>query len=181
MFQTGESTPGFDDPIGLLRACHRRIRERLDLLERLPEYLDTHGPDASARSAAQNVLNYFERAAVDHHEDEEEDLFPLLLATQGRPGWNPVLPETLDQLAQEHRKLAWHWAQAEPALTTLARGQVAPDLRLAGLLHAYRAHMAVEEELVFPLATRLLTADELARMGGAMRSRRGLSPDPGGD
>jgi hypothetical protein len=32
----GEATPGFEDPLGVLRACHRRIAARLDILELLP-------------------------------------------------------------------------------------------------------------------------------------------------
>jgi len=42
--------------------------------------------------------------------------------------------------------------------------------------------MAVEDELIFPLATRLLAPGELRRLGAAMQKRRGLSPQGvGGD
>nr|WP_296752129.1 hypothetical protein [Thioalkalivibrio sp.] len=43
MLGMGEATPSFEDPLGVLRACHRRIAERLDLLERLPEHVERHG------------------------------------------------------------------------------------------------------------------------------------------
>lgn len=179
MFGMDEATPGFDDPIGLLRACHRRIAERLDLLERLPQYVEIHGADASAQSAAQRILNYFERAAEHHHQDEEEDLFPMLRQARGRAGWSERVLESLDQLTVEHARLAWRWAQARPSVVALARGQRVQNLRIDELVRAYRAHMAVEDSMIFPLATTLLDPAELQRLGTAMQRRRGLTPTAG--
>ena len=176
MFGMEEPTPGFEDPLGVLRACHRRIAERLDLLERLPAYVEMHGADASAQSAAQRVLDYFDRAAVHHHEDEEEDLFPLLRAARGRAGWDDRVLASLEQLTLEHERLAWRWAQVRLSLAVLARGRRVATLRTEDLVRAYRAHMAVEDELIFPLAARLLDSGELQRLGTAMQKRRGLSP-----
>lgn len=173
-----DPTPGFDDPLGVLRACHRRIAERLDLLERLPEYLETHGPDTAAQSAAQRVLNYFERAAGHHHADEEEDLFPILREARGRPGWDDRLMAVLEELEVEHQRLAWRWARVQPSLVAIARGKRGPALRPEALIQAYHAHMKVEDEVILPLADLLLNPPELQRMGAAMQKRRGLS-DPG--
>jgi hypothetical protein len=36
--------------------------------------------------------------------------------------------------------------------------------------------MVVEDELLFPVAARLLDSGELQRLGTAMQKRRGLSP-----
>lgn len=176
MFRMEEATPGFDDPLGVLRACHRRIAERLDLLDRLPEYLATHGADASAQSAAQRVLNYFERAAVHHHEDEAVDLFPMLRRARGRVGWDERVLESLEPLAEEHERLAWRWAQVRPSLVTLARGKHVETLSTEDLVRAYRAHMAVEDDLILPVAAAVLDHGELQRLGMAMQRRRGLSP-----
>ena len=176
MLGMGEATPGFEDPLGVLRACHRRIAARLDLLERLPEHVERHGADASAQSAAQSVLNYFDRAAVHHHEDEEEDLFPMLRDARGRAGWDDRVLASLEQLTVEHERMAWRWAQVRPSLVALTRGKRVPTLRTEDLVRAYRAHMAVEDELIFPLAARLLDSDELQRLGTAMQKRRDLLP-----
>lgn len=178
MFGMEDLTPGFDDPLGVLHACHRRIAERLELLERLPDYVETHGVDTAAQSAAQRVLNYFERAAAQHHADEEEDLFPMLREATGRSGSDDPVLAMLEQLELEHQKLAWHWAQVQPSLVALARGKHGPALRSEALIQAYRAHMAVEDGSIFPLATRLLKPGDLQRLSTAMRKRRGLS-DPG--
>jgi hemerythrin-like domain-containing protein len=176
MFRMEEVTPGFDDPLGVLRACHRRIVERLELLERLPEYVGMHGADASAQSAAQRILNYFDRAATHHHEDEEADLFPMLREARGRAGWDDRVLEALEQLSMEHERLAWHWARVRPSLVSLSRGKHVATLQTEELVRAYRAHMAVEDELIFPVAARLLDSGELQRLGTAMQKRRGLSP-----
>nr|WP_006747631.1 hemerythrin domain-containing protein [Thioalkalivibrio paradoxus] len=174
MLELPRAAPGFDDPIGLLRACHTRIADRLDLLERLPGYLDTHGADASAQAAARRVLDYFDKAAAHHHEDEEHGLFPLLRAAESRPGWQPELPAVLDRLAAEHGTLAQDWARLRPALDALARGECAADLRCEALIAAYRQHMALEDEQVLPLAERLLDASERAALGASMQARRGI-------
>ena len=46
-----EQLPGFDDPLGLLRACHDRMLAHCELLESLAE-----SPDSKV---AQQVLRYF--------------------------------------------------------------------------------------------------------------------------
>ena len=175
MYGIGESTPGFDEPLGLLRACHRRIAERLELLERLSDHVAMHGSDEPAVAAARRVLDYFDHAAAHHHEDEEEDLFPMLRSAQGRAGWNDALPDALDGLSREHPLLATRWAKLRPVLVAISRGQDVGELRCNELVRSYRAHMSVEEGLVFPLAERLLTDAELQRIGSSMQKRRGLT------
>jgi len=48
--------PGFDDPLGLLRACHERILGHCDTLERLESHLRQHGADQDAQEARQSIL-----------------------------------------------------------------------------------------------------------------------------
>jgi hemerythrin-like domain-containing protein len=170
--------PGFDDPLGLLRACHGRIRERLDTLERLPEHLLTRGADAEVGAAARRILEYFDRAAPHHHADEDRDLFPLLLNVAERPGWDPGLPETLERLAAEHALLEDGWAQLRSELEALALGENRTLPEADDWIRATRAHLSLEESRVLPLAGRLLTNRDLRRLGRAMALRRGAEfPD----
>src|SRR5512137_386080 len=76
-----EAAPGYDDPLGMLAACHRRIERQLGTLERLQRHLPVHGCDADARAAAAGILRYFDNAAPHHHADEEDSVFPRLLGT----------------------------------------------------------------------------------------------------
>jgi hemerythrin-like domain-containing protein len=177
MMLPAKTAPGFDDPLGLLTACHERITERLDLLERLPGHVLANGADAGARSAAQRILQYFDRAAPHHHEDEEQDLFPMLRAAQHREGADPRLSAWLDRLSAEHRELERGWKDLRPGLVALAQeelGEVLPDLACPDLIDAYRRHIALENDHLLPVAERLLTAREIGRLAAAMQSRRGI-------
>ena len=109
--------PSFDDPLGMLRACHGRIERQLVALERLTRYLPIHGADAEARAAARNLLRYFDGAAPNHHADEEASAFPRLLARTSDAG------ELVASLAQDHEKLAARWRRLRPLLAGIASGQ----------------------------------------------------------
>lgn len=93
--------PGFDQPLEMLQACHGRIEERLQTLERLAEHAATRGPDANAQSAAKDVLRYFDTSGAQHHQDEDEDLFPLLRKRAAASGRNEVAA-AVDELEREH-------------------------------------------------------------------------------
>ena len=72
------TAPSFDDPLGMLAACHGRIERQLATLERLQRHLPEHGCDVDARAAARGILRYFDTAAPNHHADEEASVFPRL-------------------------------------------------------------------------------------------------------
>ena len=67
----GFSSPavGFEEPFGMLEACHARMRRSLGLLYRLVAYVGEQGHDEISRSAASDVLRYFNLAAPPHHQD----------------------------------------------------------------------------------------------------------------
>ncbi len=169
-----EPAASFDDPIALLLACHDRVRHYAGLALKLAEYLPGHGADKEARDAASAILRYFDFAAALHHQDEEEDLFPLLAARGD---------ETLRQLAgvtmfAEHEELATLWLQLRGFLQAIAAGKSAElplDLAREFSLR-YPEHALVEDRQIYPHAASLLTPAELAELGRRMAARRGVSP-----
>jgi hypothetical protein len=70
-----DAPAGFDDPVEMLLACHRRIEHHLEILERLQAHVAAKGVDVEASGAAQSVLRYFTQAGEAHNEDEEKDVF----------------------------------------------------------------------------------------------------------
>jgi len=169
----GHHSPGvgFEQPFDMLLACHERVERTLTLLERLTLHVDQHGVDAAARSAAADVLRYFDVAAPQHHQDEERHVFPRLGAD---------LAQTLQQ---EHLQLNRLWCGLRDTLTAWigSVGQpMSPSVRTDSVrfIALYRQHAATEEAHAFPDARGQMSAPEQAAMGNEMRKRRQMPPSP---
>lgn len=168
----GEVAPGFDQPLGVLLACHGRIEKQCATLEKLLLHLPQHGSDVQAQQAARAILNYFDTAAVQHHDDEERNLFPLL-EQAGSGEWCDLV----ELLTHEHDDLALLWRALRPPLQALSQGEI-PALNTAlfeRFIALNRSHLAFENERVLPLAHQLLCAADLERLGRAMAARRGVA------
>jgi hemerythrin-like domain-containing protein len=166
--------PGFDQPFEMLQACHGKIRSMLDLVARLCDHIARHGNDAQARTAAQDVMRYFDVAGPQHHLDEERHVVPRLEASG-----DEKLVQLAQRLRREHRQMELQWAAARPILSAIAQGQLA-SLRneqqqtLASFSALYADHIAAEEGQAFPAAMARLGAGDLSAMSQDMMSRRGV-------
>jgi hemerythrin-like domain-containing protein len=152
--------PSFDDPVGVLDACHRRIEDRLALLERAIAAL----PAPEAVAALADVVRHFDTAGVRHTEDEEQSVFPRLPR-------EPILAELeADHRAAEAIYLAFRTVASRVAAEPSLRDELASHA--AALAAAYRGHIRREEAELFPRA-RALSPAELRAVGIEMRLRRG--------
>lgn len=165
----GESpAASFDDPLGMLRACHGRIERQLATLERLQRHLPEHGIDAQARSAARALLRYFDHAEPNHHADEESSVFPRLLARA------PAARDLVARLKTEHEQLGVNWRKLRPLLAGIASGQRGnlPPALVHEVQRRYDEHLAIENEALLPMCAERLTTEELAAIGAEMAARR---------
>jgi hemerythrin-like domain-containing protein len=174
----GHSAPavGFEMPLEMLSACHRRVERQCATLQRLVPHLAAHGADAQAREAAHAVLRYFETAARNHHADEESDLFPALLESMA--GSDAVCLRNLTRaLIAEHRELERHWMALRRELEAVAAGRPAALSadEVQAFVRLYARHIECEDNELLPMARRLLGDAELDRIGRAMLQRRGLA------
>ncbi|MEK9952050.1 MAG: hemerythrin domain-containing protein [Curvibacter sp.] len=180
MSAPGQALPGFDSPAAgfeqpydMLTACHERVQRTLALLERLIAHVDRHGHDTQSRSAAADVLRYFDLAAPLHHQDEELHVFPALLA-----GQDAALQAVVRRLQAEHREMETLWAALRPTLLRWcdAGAREMPDAALraqaARFAQLYAGHIPLEETLVFPGAQAGMDAARQAAMGQEMQARR---------
>jgi hemerythrin-like domain-containing protein len=166
---------GFEVPLEMLSACHQRIESQCKTLLRLVPHLERVGFDDEARSAAAAVMRYFDNAAVQHHADEEDDLFPALLESMA--GSDPVCLRELTQLlAAEHRELESRWRRLRGVLSALLAGEQKTLDRadVEAFAELYGRHIEREEQELLPMAQRLLGDAELDAVGRAMRARRGI-------
>ena len=166
--------PGFDEPLEMLAACHERIEAQLATLERLGPHLEKHGCDAEAQAAAQGVLRYFDTAGRLHHQDEDDDLFPLLRGRAAAAG-RPEVAAAIDELEREHETMEAQWQRLRERLDAIAAGEA----RLAGedvarFAWLYRRHMDREATAVLPFAREILDPGQRAAIGARMAARRNL-------
>jgi hemerythrin-like domain-containing protein len=166
------NAPSFDDPLGMLVACHGRIERQLDTLQRLAAHLPAHGADKDAQAAARAILRYFDNAAPNHHADEEASVFPRLLARR------PAARDLVARLEGDHHAtFDANWKRLRPLLASIAAGtrEVLPPDFVREVRAAYEAHIAVENGTLIPMCAEALTPTELAEIGGEMAARRGVA------
>jgi hemerythrin-like domain-containing protein len=162
--------PGFDEPLALLRACHTRMLDHCDLLERLVDAPgDGTGVDET-REATRKVIGYFTSSAPLHHQDEESDLFPLLIRQSLK------LADLIHSLKQEHRQLVVLWEGMLPELQRLPEVADRRDLaeKAAEFCELNRRHIRRENKEFLPLAESSLSRRQLKDIGITMAGRRGV-------
>jgi hemerythrin-like domain-containing protein len=165
---------GFDDPIGMLKDCHRRIERFLDILRQVIEQAKGQALTADERVAAEAALRYFRESGPRHNLDEEDSLFPRLRKLEAGEAVANV-----DRLASDHGKAGALHAETDLLYSKwISDGELktADAERLqaitARLVELYRAHIRLEEEIVFPRAAKLLDQEAVAAMGAEFRTRR---------
>lgn len=173
---------GFDQPLGLLSDCHRRIEHFLGTMIRVLELSDGRrdGLTPQEREASEAALRYFDVAAPRHTQDEEQSLFPRLRQSND-PNARSALAR-IEALEADHRRADQMHAQSNGLCRRWLEGQPmqAADFErlvslLRGLSDMYARHIALEDTELFPVAARALNRRQLLDIGQEMAQRRGLS------
>ncbi len=164
---------GFDDPLGMLQDCHRRIENFLRILCHVADRTATGALTSEERDAVEGALHYFHVGGQRHNQDEEDSLFPRLRSA-GTHGF-----EAIDRLENDHRSAAELHASVDRLFSAwLATGAIGPENRQAlrnatlRLKDLYAEHIQVEETAVFPHGARVLDRDAIAQIGAEFRARR---------
>jgi hemerythrin-like domain-containing protein len=174
----GARAESFSNPLGLLTDCHRRIEMFLQALIAVADPSRGSVLTDEQRDALEKALTYFHEAAPKHTADEEQSLFPRMRRLDS-PEVKAALAQ-VDELEREHRVADELHAQVDRlGRQWLAAGSLLPaelaSMRtaLGELKKIYDRHIAIEDEQVFPLAKKMLDADEQKAVGEEMASRRG--------
>lgn len=169
----------FNQPIEMLKDCHRRIEHFLGLLSKVNEQFGAGELTDEARRALDASLNYFAKSAPRHTADEEQSLFPCLRSSPS-PEVGEAMAE-LDGLERDHRRAEiCHALVDQLARQWLATGRMEQQQRaslraaLDELTALYADHIRLEEQRVFVLASRILSAEQLRTIGTQMRQRRAV-------
>ena len=171
--------PDFTKPLGLLVHCHERIEGQLETLARAAEVLRSGNSRSIPKAfvAVGAACKHFAIAGVKHTADEDESLFPRLRERGGAAGEEALAAMT--ELESQHRSAEDMHKQFDEFVLTLPRDGSADRRELdcfsemvAELAAFYRPHIFMENNLVFPIAGRVLPASELHTLGEEMRARR---------
>ncbi len=174
--QIGAKAHNFTDPTGLLSDCHRRVEMFLGMLESVAASMDQPKTEEISRTL-ESALRYFGQAAPKHTADEEESLFPRLRQVDS-PEIRSAF-QRLDKLEEDHRWAEPLHAEAERLgvqyLSTgkLSEAEIASFRNsVASLVTMYKQHISVEDEVIFPLARRVLSDAEKLAIANEMAGRR---------
>ena len=164
---------GFDDPIGMLKDCHRRIENFLGILCVVVQRAQGRRLTEEERNAVQTALHYFRTGGQRHSADEEESLFPRLRESAAESF------EELAGLECDHRQANDLHGSIEQLYATWVESgrldsQQAEQLlyQTARLQQLYSDHIKVEESSVFARAIEVLDSSAIAAIGFEFRSRR---------
>ncbi len=169
---TAPPASSIESPVAHLAACHRRIEERLDTLERVAQHLRTRSGEAL--SAIQGVFWFFDSSGVNHTADEEESFFPRFTARL-----TPDEQQLLNTLKTEHTRAEAIYDDLKAHVAKMANPpSVADQHRYAELASAlcslYRQHIRNEDAHFPAIAQRTLSAEDLDAITLEMKQRRGL-------
>ncbi len=163
------------DAVGMLLACHQRIRNFTGIAVRLGEV--TGASAAELANAAQSVHRYYTVALPLHEADENESVYPRLrraLADQADRRPVELMVEQhgpIDELVAQLVPL-WSQVMAHPEKLAEIQGQL--RAHAARLLELWQEHLSLEEEIVFPLIRARLAPEELPAIHREMKQRRGI-------
>jgi hemerythrin-like domain-containing protein len=166
-----------DAPVGSFSKCHEGILRHLEALGGLPALLE---PAARARRVAAETLSFFRRVVYEHHQEEERELFPAVLASAQAGPERQQVKDLVARLTEEHRRIEHAYERLERGLKDVAKGH---DSDLDGaaveaLVTAYAAHARFEEAEFLPLSQTILgrNGDHMAALGLSLHVRHAL-PD----
>ena len=166
-----ETAPDFNDPLGLLKACHKNILHFCDQLEEVAQKIESGPIGFEIAGSAGKVYRYFKTAGKHHHEDEEKQIFPILNRTSLK------LADRVNQARKEHQNQDALWATIAPQLANpiSIKDSAAFAATAREFIESQRAHIKFEEEELFEIAQHLIGQADLEKIGRKMAERRGVA------
>ena len=164
---------GFDDPIGMLKDCHRRIESFLGILCVVVDRAQGRDLTFEERDAVKAALQYFRTGGQRHTADEEESLFPRLRKS------NKKAFEEINRLEDDHHEASDLHGSVERLYSTwIESGGLELEKtqqllsQTARLKQLYSDHIQVEETIVFARASQVLDSHAIAAIGTEFCFRR---------
>lgn len=163
-----------DEALASFSRSHVNIVDVMTRLGVLPMQYAQRGADEGVRNTASSIWRFFNDAVLEHHDEEERELFPSLRHSAAKGDEAGLVDALVTRLEREHRELEALWDRIEPGLRRLGRGKKATldEAAIAELTEAYLAHARFEEAAVLPLAARMLKSGDRSALALGLAMRR---------
>ena len=159
-------------PLNNFSHCHAGILEQLADFHEVPALLLAVG---RLRQVARDMIDLFRATAFEHHQEEECELFPAVLAGSHDGPERERVRVLIEALTREHRDIEKQWEELEPQVEKLAKGQPAaidPEA-VRNLVQQYTEHARFEEMEFMPLSEKILgrSSAHMAALGLSLHMR----------
>ncbi|MEP7282040.1 MAG: hemerythrin domain-containing protein [Rubrivivax sp.] len=162
-------------PIADFSTCHVGILAQLDRLSGLPALLDAA---RQARQIAGDTAAFFRDVVLEHHGQEESELFPAVLASAHKGEERDRVAAIVQRLTDEHRQIETAFKALQSGLKAAAKGADAAldAAAVSALVQRYQRHARFEEESFLPLSQAILGRDSnhLAALGMSLHLRHAV-------
>ncbi len=165
---------GFDDPIGVLKDVHRKIKRSLHILWVIADRAAGRELTGEETAAVRSAIDCLRVDGTWHTVDEEQSLFSRLRAKTITGD-----SEDLSLIEDNRRQADRQRAIAESLYSAwLSAGVLRPESQMRlqscteSLKRLWERHIQLEEQIVFPRAQRVLDGQAIAAMGQEFRLRR---------
>lgn len=166
-----------DPPLMRFSECHQGIVTQLQALAGLPALAAAAG---RCRRVAAQAYETFDHALVEHHAEEEAELFPAVLLSAKRGEEYQRVRLLVNRLTAEHRRIEDLWQGLAPAVKAACGSKVAvvDAAQVDALVYACMAHANLEEQCFLPLAEEILgrNGNHMAALGMSIHMRHVKQP-----
>ena len=164
-------------PVDDFSDCHAGILSGLRAFATLPPLAQAA---RRAREVAQKTMAIMGDAMLEHHKQEEEELFPAVLRSAEKGDEHDQVQSLVWRLTDEHREIEDLWKRLRPDVSRIAAGKTV-ELRqelVDVLVSGYRHHAQTEERYFLPLAHEILgrNGNHMAALGLALHLRNAVIP-----
>ena len=166
----------FEDPLALLGSCHDKIIHFSSTLYKMSLMLTQSGWTDELSNTANKISHYFNIAGPEHHLDEEQHLFPAIIALdpQLKNKKNKQVTGLINQMIKEHVESDSLWEKIDLLLTNKSKDFKQLQNLSQQFEKSMHQHAEIENSIIFPFAKAQLSVKEFKKMGAAIAKRRGV-------
>ena len=174
--QNTHDSPTFEQPLSLLRSCHDKIIHFSSSLYKLSQALHKDGWTEQLETSADQIRHYFNVAGPEHHKDEEEHLFPAVIALDPECTQTQSLElvSLINTLIREHVESDLLWEALDNMLAERTEDFNSLEQMAEQFAQSMSEHAQIENEQIFPYAEQHISEQAFREMGRAIAKRRGV-------